>query len=194
MQFLSIFIFIFQFLSFSLDALPSSSSLKEQSIDEQIEDNSAGKDSLFDMSNFMEMIEKLQSQLESNIKKEGKEGNEKLPLSSDLLNNQKKNINDGQKDSIVDDSNSFKRKEKERRGGDSDIKPGSSKQSFFSSFSSMTGIGAIIEQAIKKNSIMIFAKSYCPFCNKAEKVFRDDLKVSYYRMDLDKIGKKIFSF
>ncbi|XP_077524512.1 uncharacterized protein LOC144136228 [Amblyomma americanum] len=43
---------------------------------------------------------------------------------------------------------------------------------------------AFVDDAIAKNNVVIFSKSYCPFCRKAKKIF-DDLGVSYLAVELD---------
>lgn len=51
--------------------------------------------------------------------------------------------------------------------------------------SSSVSMAEVIKKAIQQNKVMIFAKSYCPYCNNAAKLF-DDLRVAYVRWDLDK--------
>ena len=46
-----------------------------------------------------------------------------------------------------------------------------------------------IEQYIKSNSIMIFSKSYCPFCNKVKQMFSDK-GLSFKSIELDEMGQQ----
>ena len=46
-----------------------------------------------------------------------------------------------------------------------------------------------IEQYIKANSIMIFSKSYCPFCNKVKQMFNDK-GLSFKAIELDEMGQQ----
>jgi len=46
-------------------------------------------------------------------------------------------------------------------------------------------VKTLAQKAIDTHNVMIFAKSYCPYCNNAAKLF-DELKVKYERWDLDK--------
>lgn len=48
-------------------------------------------------------------------------------------------------------------------------------------------ISAIINSSISEHSVMIFSKSYCPFCTKAKNVF-ESLNIKYGSMELDKIS------
>ncbi|RIB02524.1 thioltransferase [Gigaspora rosea] len=41
-----------------------------------------------------------------------------------------------------------------------------------------------VEEAIAKNHIMVFSKSYCPYCNRAKQTL-DELKVKYQALELD---------
>ena len=45
----------------------------------------------------------------------------------------------------------------------------------------------MIEKEISANKVMIFSKSYCPFCNEAKAAFTD-LNVEYKSIELDNIG------
>lgn len=44
---------------------------------------------------------------------------------------------------------------------------------------------SVVNEAIKGNKIMMFSKSYCPFCTKAKKAL-DDVGAVYAVMELDK--------
>ena len=46
-----------------------------------------------------------------------------------------------------------------------------------------------IEQYIKANSIMIFSKSYCPFCNKVKQMFNDK-GLAFKAIELDEMGQQ----
>ena len=46
----------------------------------------------------------------------------------------------------------------------------------------------LVEQNIKTNAIMIFSKSYCPFCNKVKEMFNDK-GLSYVAIELDQMGQ-----
>lgn len=46
-----------------------------------------------------------------------------------------------------------------------------------------------IEQYIKANSIMIFSKSYCPFCNKVKQMFTDK-GLTFKSVELDEMGQQ----
>ena len=46
-----------------------------------------------------------------------------------------------------------------------------------------------IEQYITSNSIMIFSKSYCPFCNKVKQMFSDK-GLSFKSIELDEMGQQ----
>ncbi|KAI8074256.1 thioredoxin-like protein [Gilbertella persicaria] len=48
----------------------------------------------------------------------------------------------------------------------------------------MSSAQQIVEEAIKNNRVVIFSKSYCPFCKKAKALF-DELKVEYTAIELD---------
>jgi len=45
----------------------------------------------------------------------------------------------------------------------------------------------VVNQLIKDNKVMIFSKSYCPFCNKVKAIF-DSIKVEYKSIELDLEG------
>jgi len=45
-----------------------------------------------------------------------------------------------------------------------------------------------MEQNIKSNTIMIFSKSYCPFCNKVKQMFKDK-GLSFKAIELDQMGQ-----
>ena len=46
-----------------------------------------------------------------------------------------------------------------------------------------------IEQYIKANSIMIFSKSYCPFCNKVKDMFTSK-GLTFKSIELDEMGQQ----
>ena len=46
-----------------------------------------------------------------------------------------------------------------------------------------------IEQYITSNSIMVFSKSYCPFCNKVKQMFGDK-GLSFKSIELDEMGQQ----
>ncbi|XP_077485800.1 uncharacterized protein LOC144096785 isoform X2 [Amblyomma americanum] len=48
----------------------------------------------------------------------------------------------------------------------------------------MSAATDFIEQTLEKNPVVIFSKSYCPFCHKAKRVF-DELQVPYLAVELD---------
>ncbi|KAI8881259.1 glutaredoxin [Backusella circina FSU 941] len=56
------------------------------------------------------------------------------------------------------------------------------------------GIRDLVKKAISDNTVMIFSKSYCPFCIRAKDIF-DDLNVDYKALELneDKNGEAIQS-
>ena len=45
-----------------------------------------------------------------------------------------------------------------------------------------------VDQNIKENAIMIFSKSYCPFCIKVKKVFEDN-GLAFKALELDQMGQ-----
>ena len=45
-----------------------------------------------------------------------------------------------------------------------------------------------VDGAIKDNKVVVFSKSYCPFCTMAKTVL-DEVGVSYKRYELDEMGK-----
>lgn len=45
---------------------------------------------------------------------------------------------------------------------------------------------AIVEQNIKDHKVMMFSKSYCPFCNKIKNLFKE-LNIEYHALELDLI-------
>ncbi|CAO3643649.1 unnamed protein product [Mucor hiemalis] len=48
----------------------------------------------------------------------------------------------------------------------------------------MSNVKNIVEEAIENNAVVIFSKSYCPYCKKAKALF-DSLNVKYYSIELD---------
>ncbi|KAI9009504.1 glutaredoxin-1 [Gaertneriomyces semiglobifer] len=42
----------------------------------------------------------------------------------------------------------------------------------------------LVEKAIKENHVMVFSKSYCPYCQKAKRLL-DSLNVKYVAWELD---------
>merc|ERR1712106_13447 len=42
----------------------------------------------------------------------------------------------------------------------------------------------VVDQNIKDHKVMMFSKSYCPFCNKIKSLFKD-LNIEYYALELD---------
>ena len=46
----------------------------------------------------------------------------------------------------------------------------------------------LVEQNIKSNQIMIFSKSYCPFCNKVKQMFNDK-GLAFTALELDTMGQ-----
>ncbi|KAG0000847.1 thioredoxin reductase [Entomortierella chlamydospora] len=55
-----------------------------------------------------------------------------------------------------------------------------------------TAVRALILAAIAENPVMIFSKSYCPYCTRVKALF-DELKVVYkaLELDLDEQGQAI---
>ena len=41
---------------------------------------------------------------------------------------------------------------------------------------SMSNVSALVDGKIKSKKVMVFSKTYCPFCTKAKKVFQELLK------------------
>ena len=52
---------------------------------------------------------------------------------------------------------------------------------------SLSAASTVINSSIDEHSVMIFSKSYCPFCTKAKNVF-EALNIKYGSMELDKIS------
>ena len=46
----------------------------------------------------------------------------------------------------------------------------------------------VVEQNIKSSAIMIFSKSYCPFCNKVKQMFKDK-GLEFKAIELDEMGQ-----
>ena len=46
----------------------------------------------------------------------------------------------------------------------------------------------LIECAIKRNKVVIFSKSYCPFCKRTKKLFQD-LNIEYKAFELDEMAE-----
>ncbi|XP_054919735.1 uncharacterized protein [Dermacentor andersoni] len=53
-----------------------------------------------------------------------------------------------------------------------------------STAATMSAASSFIEQTLENSPVVIFSKSYCPFCRKAKQVF-DELHVSYVAVELD---------
>ena len=49
-------------------------------------------------------------------------------------------------------------------------------------------VAVMVEEYVKSNEIMIFSKSYCPFCNKVKKLF-DDNGLAFKSLELDQMGQ-----
>ena len=47
---------------------------------------------------------------------------------------------------------------------------------------------SVADQNIKANAIMVFSKSYCPFCNKVKHMF-EDKGLAYKALELDQMGQ-----
>ncbi|EPZ36542.1 glutaredoxin type 1 [Rozella allomycis CSF55] len=45
-------------------------------------------------------------------------------------------------------------------------------------------MNALVKKLIAENNVMIFSKSYCPYCKKAKKLF-ENINVSYFALELD---------
>ena len=43
------------------------------------------------------------------------------------------------------------------------------------------------QQIINDNSVVVFSKSYCPYC-RATKSLLDERKAKYYKIELDQVG------
>ncbi|ORX92027.1 glutaredoxin [Basidiobolus meristosporus CBS 931.73] len=56
----------------------------------------------------------------------------------------------------------------------------------------MVAAGEFIKNSIGENSVLIFSKSYCPYCARAKELFTN-LKVAYKAIELDECesGKEI---
>ena len=52
----------------------------------------------------------------------------------------------------------------------------------------LTEAASVVEQNIKTNAIMIFSKSYCPFCNKVKQMFNDK-GLAFVAIELDQMGQ-----
>ncbi|KAF9367190.1 hypothetical protein CPB97_006147 [Podila verticillata] len=48
----------------------------------------------------------------------------------------------------------------------------------------MSAVRALIRQSIAENPVMIFSKSYCPYCLRVKDLF-DDMQVKYKALELD---------
>jgi glutaredoxin 3 len=46
---------------------------------------------------------------------------------------------------------------------------------------------AYVEDLIKTNKIVVFSKTWCPYCNKAKKLL-ESLNENYFALELDVIG------
>ena len=46
----------------------------------------------------------------------------------------------------------------------------------------------VVEQNVSTNSIMVFSKSYCPFCNKVKNLFKEK-GLAYKALELDLMGQ-----
>ncbi|KAG2227974.1 hypothetical protein INT45_011998 [Circinella minor] len=46
------------------------------------------------------------------------------------------------------------------------------------------GIKELVKKSIAENPVMVFSKSYCPYCTGAKEIF-DDLSVKYKVLELD---------
>ncbi|ORZ00309.1 glutaredoxin [Syncephalastrum racemosum] len=54
------------------------------------------------------------------------------------------------------------------------------------------GIKELVKKAIADNNVMIFSKSYCPYCTGAKDLFGDlDVKFNAYELDTRKDGSEI---
>ncbi|KAF9927538.1 thioredoxin reductase [Linnemannia zychae] len=51
-----------------------------------------------------------------------------------------------------------------------------------------SSIRSLIKSSIKSNNVMIFSKSYCPYCLRVKDLF-DDLNVPYKALELDEHEK-----
>ncbi|KAL1924768.1 uncharacterized protein VTP21DRAFT_4422 [Calcarisporiella thermophila] len=52
----------------------------------------------------------------------------------------------------------------------------------------MAAVREVVRKLIADNTVMIFSKSYCPFCMRAKSIF-DDMRVRYNSMELDEEDK-----
>ncbi|KAJ3104327.1 thioredoxin reductase [Phlyctochytrium bullatum] len=52
----------------------------------------------------------------------------------------------------------------------------------------MAAVKDTVESYIKDNNVMVFSKSYCPYCRKA-KALLDSLKVTYKAVELDTVSE-----
>ncbi|KAF9428189.1 thioredoxin reductase [Entomortierella beljakovae] len=53
-------------------------------------------------------------------------------------------------------------------------------------------IKAMVERLIRENRIMLFAKSYCPHCKNAKRLFTEDgLKFKTFEIDLEDNGPEV---
>lgn len=48
----------------------------------------------------------------------------------------------------------------------------------------MSAAAGFIQQTLQENPVVIFSKSYCPYCNQAKQVF-DELRVPYVAVELN---------
>ena len=46
----------------------------------------------------------------------------------------------------------------------------------------------VVEQNVSTNAIMVFSKSYCPFCNKVKSLFKEK-GLAYKALELDLMGQ-----
>ena len=46
----------------------------------------------------------------------------------------------------------------------------------------------VVEQNVSTNAIMVFSKSYCPFCNKVKNLFKEN-GLAYKALELDLMGQ-----
>nr|AAF19628.1 thioltransferase [Schizosaccharomyces pombe] len=59
----------------------------------------------------------------------------------------------------------------------------------------MSSVESFVDSAVADNDVVVFAKSYCPYCHATEKVIADKkIKAQVYQIDLMNDGDEIQSY
>uniref|UniRef100_A0A2R5LI13 Putative glutaredoxin n=1 Tax=Ornithodoros turicata TaxID=34597 RepID=A0A2R5LI13_9ACAR len=53
----------------------------------------------------------------------------------------------------------------------------------------MSAVERFVRQTIQQHLVVVFSKSYCPFCKKAKQIF-EDLHIPYHAVELDQLDRQ----